>query len=252
MTEFWFIRHGESESNAGFTSNSDQSTPLTAKGKLQAQFVANHIVRAPDLFVVSPYLRANQTAEPTLSKFLTTPTQTWPIQEFSYLSHEQYQNTNSKQRSKMSQTFFKQADPDLVLGNGGESFNQFAQRIESCLERISQASEDLIILFGHGWFMRATLWYLYDKKSNQEKRKLFLKTIQDLIPSYPVILKLFSFTEKVRVKMMFRFLLFSAGVQIPNGGILKFKLVPDESVKLIDFELSHLPKELIEITWINR
>ena len=252
MTEFWFIRHGESQSNIGLSSKTDQSTPLTTRGELQSQCIAEYLNDAPDLIIISPYLRAIQTAEPTISKFPDTPKQTWPIQEFSYLSHQQYHNTNSEQRGVLSRSYFKQADPNLVLGDGGESFNQFIQRIEDCLKRISDLENDRIILFGHGWFMRATLWYLLKQQTNLTDHKIFFQQIQTILPSLSFVLKLFSLSEKFNAKKMFSFLLFSAGVQIPNGGILKFKSNNGGSAELLDFDLSHLPKNLIEITWRNR
>ena len=100
MTKFWFIRHGESESNAGLPSESDKGTPLTDKGTAQAKHIADAINHPPDLFVVSSYKRAIQTAEPTLAKFPETIVKTWPIHEFSYLSFNQYHKTDSRQRGK--------------------------------------------------------------------------------------------------------------------------------------------------------
>ena len=252
MTEFWFIRHGESESNAGLPSESDQSTPLTAKGILQANHVADNLLKPPDLFVVSPYVRAIQTAQPTTEKFPGTPVQTWPIQEFSYLSYQQYHNTTSKQRGVLSRNYFKQADPDLVLGDGGESFHQFIERIEITLERLQNSRENFIILFGHGWFMRATLWYLYRSHLIKNHKKEFKTAIQNTIPSLPWVFGMFSLLERFKAKKIFAFLLFSASVQIPNGGILKFRITPSKQIDLVDFDLSHLPEELKEITWINR
>jgi len=252
MTEFWFIRHGESESNAGLPSVSDHSTPLTAKGLLQADHVAGHLTKPPDLFVVSPYVRAIQTAQPTTAKFPETPVQTWPIQEFSYLSHQQYHNTNSKQRGELSRNYFKQADPDLVLGDGGESFHQFIERIESTLEMLHNSSEKFIILFGHGWFMRATLWYLYKYQSENKQKKEFKTAIQNTMPSLSWVFGMFSLFERLKAKKIFAFLLFSAAVQIPNGGILKFRTTTSRRIDLLDFDLTHLPEELKEITWINR
>jgi len=252
MTEFWFIRHGESESNAGLSSKSDHDTPLTEKGRIQSQYVSEYIKTAPDLFVISPYARAAQTAEPTISKFLETPKETWPIQEFSYLSHQLYHNTNSSQRGALSRDYFKQADPDLVLGNGGESFNQFIQRIENCLERINHSDRNLIIFFGHGWFMRATLWHLLTQRTKNDERKAFKSKIINTLPSLPFVFRLYSISEMLRAKKMFSFLLFSGSVQIPNGGILKFRNSADGNFELKDFEISHIPEDLVEITWRNR
>lgn len=252
MTEFWFIRHGESEGNAGLPSASDQSTPLTPKGLLQADHVARHLENPPDLFVVSPYVRAIQTSQPAIKKFPSTPVQTWPIQEFSYLSHQQYNNTNSKQRGGLSRDYFRQADPDLVLGDGGESFNQFIGRIENTLQKLHHASEKFIILFGHGWFMRATLWYMYKYQLGKKDKKEFRNSLQNTMPYLPPVFGLFSLFEHFNAKKIFAFLLFSASVQIPNGGILKFRTASSKQIDLLDFDVAHLPEDLIETTWINR
>lgn len=40
----------------------------------------------PDLIVVSPEPRAKQTAEPFIARFPGVEVETWPIQEFTYLS----------------------------------------------------------------------------------------------------------------------------------------------------------------------
>ena len=57
---------------------------------------------------------------------------------------------------------------------------------------------------------------------------------------------------KMKAKKMFNFLIFSAAVQIPNGGILKLQTTPDKKFEIIDFDLSHLPKNLTKTTWRNR
>ena len=63
---------------------------------------------------------------------------------------------------------------------------------------------------------------------------------------------MFSLFERFKAKKIFAFLLFSASVQIPNGGILKFRTTPSKTIDLLEFDLSHLPEELKEITWRNR
>jgi broad specificity phosphatase PhoE len=69
MAEVWFIRHGQSIANAGQVTEGTASVPLTALGHQQALAVSTLITTAPDLIVVTPYLRTQQTAVPTLEKF---------------------------------------------------------------------------------------------------------------------------------------------------------------------------------------
>ncbi len=252
MSGFWFIRHGESESNAGLPSLSDKDTPLTEKGLIEANLVANSVTDAPDRFVVSPYIRTMQTASPTLLKFPYVPVETWPVQEYSYLSHEQYFNTTPQVRRKMSEAYFLKADPDLVLGEGGESFSQFIQRVKTSLDRLIQEETDLTIIFGHGWFMRAILWVLYQEKSSKMEKKQFLKILQRIMVHTPWVLRLWVWMDnRKHIKKMFSFLIFSAAVQTPNCAILKFE-VSEGNVHLAAYDVSHLPDELRETTLINR
>jgi 2,3-bisphosphoglycerate-dependent phosphoglycerate mutase len=65
----WLIRHGQSETNAGGPSSDPAAVPLTPLGRWQAEQVAAAFAGAPALIVTSPYLRARQTVEPTISRF---------------------------------------------------------------------------------------------------------------------------------------------------------------------------------------
>jgi phosphohistidine phosphatase SixA len=44
--------------------------------------VAARWTEVPGLIVTSPYLRARQTAAPTIERFAKVPTEIWPIREF--------------------------------------------------------------------------------------------------------------------------------------------------------------------------
>jgi hypothetical protein len=85
MIRVFLIRHGESESNAGFPSDDPESIPLTTLGHRQAEQIARVFSELPALIVTSPYLRARQTAQPTISRFPSVLCLEWPIQEFTYL-----------------------------------------------------------------------------------------------------------------------------------------------------------------------
>lgn len=249
MKEFWFIRHGESLTNAGMPSESDQTTGLTEKGSQQSGYVTNAIQQAPDLFVISPYLRTQLTAAPTLEKFPNVPVETWPIQEYTYLSHQQYAGTTNKERRNLSVSYFRKGDPDLVLGDGGESFSQFIGRVEDCIQRLKTTNHAKIILFGHGWFIRASLWVLLQNLSGK-KRDNFYEAIKTHINTTPWLLWMFQHTK---VKKSIRsFLLFSAGVETPNCSILKYQLNDSGELILSGFDVSHLPEEYRITTLRNR
>ena len=60
----WLVRHGQSASNAGLPAVGHGEVPLTALGQEQAREVARRVDRQPDRLIVSPFLRAQETAAP--------------------------------------------------------------------------------------------------------------------------------------------------------------------------------------------
>jgi probable phosphoglycerate mutase len=69
VVRVWLIRHGQSESNAGLPSTDWRAIPLTALGRRQAEHVARVFADPPQFIVTSPYLRARQTAQPTIERY---------------------------------------------------------------------------------------------------------------------------------------------------------------------------------------
>jgi probable phosphoglycerate mutase len=85
VVRVWLIRHGQSESNAGLPSADWRRIPLTELGYRQAEHVAGVFADPPRFIVTSPYLRARQTAQPTIERYPGAPGEEWAVQEFSYL-----------------------------------------------------------------------------------------------------------------------------------------------------------------------
>ncbi len=241
----WFIRHAESESNAGLPINSPGDINITEKGKEQAEKIAEHINQEPNLIVTSPFRRTTQTAKPTLEKFPGVQQEVWPIQEFTYLSKEHYDNSTSSQRSPAARKYFQKGDSDLILGEGAESFNQFLMRVNNVKRKIKSLEVDFTIIFGHGWFMRALFWTMIQtKKTKKVQRKVILKDIQVKMITSTIPLKLYStFGLRNWKKDIHNFLLFSAVILIPNGVILEFENDSNPKMNLTNMEFSHIPKE---------
>lgn len=86
MRTVWLIRHAQSESNFGLPSFIPAAPPLTPLGIEQARYVAGAFSERPNLIVTSPYVRTQQTAQPTLERFPDVPQEEWPVQEFTYLA----------------------------------------------------------------------------------------------------------------------------------------------------------------------
>ena len=188
-----------------------------------------------------------------MEKFPDVPVETWEIQEYSYLSHDQYSGTTSQERRKLSEDYFRSADPDLVLGDGGESFNQFISRVEDCFSRLRTSDHQKVILFGHGWFIRAGLWLLYSGQRSFKAQPELLDQVKNQMPTSRLALGMYHWLRKRKWhKNIHAFLLFSAGIQTPNCSILKFGHNGKSPIELIGYEINHLPPDLRKTTLRNR
>jgi len=159
MKNVWFIRHAESEANAGLPTSEPDLIALTPKGHEQAEILANSINVIPDLVIWSSYLRAQQTARPLLEKYPDVPTLVWPIHEFDFLSPKSCMNTTVDQRRPWVRNYWETCQPDFVHGEGAESFNSFRSRVISCIKRLEQRDEAFILVFAHGHVMRVIWQY---------------------------------------------------------------------------------------------
>lgn len=250
----WFIRHAESESNAGLPINSPGDVNITDKGREQAKKIAEYVNQEPNLIVTSPYKRTGQTAKPTLEKFPDVIQEVWPIQEFTYLSKEHYNNSTSSQRYPAARKYFLEGDSDLTLGEGAESFNQFIERVNSTKRKFNLPENDFTIIFGHGWFMRALFWTMIQTQETiKDQRKVILKDIQSKVLTSPLPLSLYSsFGLRKWKKDIHNFILFSGAVLIPNGVILEFEIDSTPKINFKKMEISHIPKELRGSYFVDR
>jgi broad specificity phosphatase PhoE len=215
MATVWFIRHAESESNAGLPTRDPASTRITAKGEQQAQQIADFLPHAPCLIVTSPYIRTKQTAQPTIQRFATVPQAEWPIQEFTFLAPRKYRNTTSFQRYPMVEAYWQRCDPYSVEDEGAESFADLVVRVEQVRSQILQFSNEdenngkFIVAFSHGRFIRAVVWVLLMRP------------------------------QTIDVRAMRQFHAFSESVSVPNGTILKVQSQGSE-IWLSGLETAHM------------
>lgn len=165
MTTLTLFRHGQSAANAGEATADPAAIPLTALGHAQAATLALQITKEPALIICSPFLRAQQSAEPTRQRYPQVPCQIWPVQEFTYLSPERCAHTTAAERRPRVTAYWQDANPETIDGPGAESFRQLLARVHRCLQRVAAlpgATDAQVLLFGHGQFMQALRWGLID------------------------------------------------------------------------------------------
>ena len=154
----WLVRHGQSAANAGLPATGHAETPLTALGHQQARDVARLVDRRPDLLIVSPFLRAQDTAAPIRERWPDTQSEIWPIGELTYLSPARCRGTTADTRRPWIEAYWRRCDPDYRDGPDAESFSAFMARLRDFDRRLQVLRSDFVIAVGHGQFFRAYLW----------------------------------------------------------------------------------------------
>lgn len=164
MTEFYFIRHGETTANVlglkqGMIDN--EETFLNNNGKQQArEFREKFDLKIADRFIISPMKRVQQTTE-ILNVELQLPVSVDDrLREISYGSWDG--KSNKELRSKYPDVFDQSLNDvtgDYVkYAKDGETFEEVVQRVGDFLAETSQEyPEDKFIVISHGFTIKAAV-----------------------------------------------------------------------------------------------
>ena len=155
--EVWFIRHSESVANAGARTREAPTYPLSALGFRQAEQLAAGLQGEPVLIVVSPYVRARQTAEPAMRRFPKARVEEWTVHEVQYLDPALCVDTTQDERRGLAEAYWERCDPQHAAP-GAESFVEFSTRVGDVIERVAQRAERRIFVFCHGHVMQLIAW----------------------------------------------------------------------------------------------
>jgi 2,3-bisphosphoglycerate-dependent phosphoglycerate mutase len=209
MVEAWFIRHGQSVSNADLPTAHPAQSELTPQGWLEAEQIVRAFTRQPDLLVLSPYLRAQQTAEPTLNRFPNVPSATWPVHEFTYLAAHHYDGTTGSERRPVAMTYWERNDPHYRDGPEAETFAELVERVWAIIGRLRQGQDQYVALFSHGLFIRALLWAVLTD------------------------------TRRPAPQQMKQYGNFCQAVRVPNGSVCRL-YIGEKELRLGSIDTSHL------------
>jgi broad specificity phosphatase PhoE len=145
------VRHAESMGNAGMRTKSPTSNPLTEKGIEQARKTAETIrtLIEPELFVVSKYIRTQQTLEPLKMLYPNVPVETWNIHEFCILNSKKFSDTTEEHRKPFVLRYWKTNDPHHSEGGGAECFIDFVTRIEHMVHALREHRANNIVICSH-------------------------------------------------------------------------------------------------------
>lgn len=210
MKKIWFIRHGESVSNANLRTTHPAKSALTEKGLDEARLIATAFEEKPDLIVTSSFLRAQQTAVPTIEHFEPIPVIEWPVHEFTYLHPDRYNGTTGTERGPHALAYWERCDPHEKELGAGESFAELLARVQETKNRCRTMTESFVAVFTHGLFTRALLWSWVTG------------------------------IEVATASTMERYSHFVRGVWMPNGSILEVTLAENGRFAFSGFQTAHM------------
>jgi 2,3-bisphosphoglycerate-dependent phosphoglycerate mutase len=214
VTVVWMIRHGQSLANEGRVTGDPAAIPLTPTGERQAAAVAQMFDDRPDLIVTSPFLRARQTAQPTIDRFPQVAVEQWPIEEFTYLGRLHGRPTTGAQRKPYVDAYWDAADPAYTDDRNSESFASVHARAVRFFELLSQHTGRRVAAFTHGLFMRIVIWAVLTGETAPDAAS------------------------------MRRFHRFRTSYQIPNSSIVEMLVSTDRGPTALSATTSHLPRAL--------
>ncbi|HEY0756565.1 MAG TPA: histidine phosphatase family protein [Ktedonobacteraceae bacterium] len=181
-----FIRHGESEAHIGKAATHIEEVGLTEAGKRKADEIADMFLSIPDLIISSPYLRAWETAYPTIQHFSSVTHVTWPeVREFTYLGSLRGQCLTKQERSGKVDEFWKRCDPEH-RDVDGESFSQFVGRARKTLAQLREMN-GFIVIFTHEQFIRVVQCLLLEwTEEDMEMKPEHMKQFRKMLLDYPL------------------------------------------------------------------
>ncbi len=155
MKTVYFIRHGESEGNAG-PIRQGPHTSLTKKGEEQAEFAAERCTKLPiDVVISSTMKRAKHTAEIIVGKIHK------PI-EFIERRRPSIQTgalKNDPEILKIDKTVIENFPKEGYRYSDEENFDDLKVRAQKALGFLESRSEENILVLSHGLFMRIVIAY---------------------------------------------------------------------------------------------
>ncbi|MBC7836841.1 histidine phosphatase family protein [Acetobacteraceae bacterium] len=172
MKTVYFVRHGESISNVS-KAHQGIDEPLTELGQKQAQFIAKRVAKLPiEAFIVSPVIRAHQTAEYIAKEIGKEP-------EFSELFIESrgpkrfwgLTNDDPTAKEAYSQISKNYGTPGWHFEDE-ENYEDHTRRAQAALAFLAVRSEEKILVVTHGLFLRILIAHsIFDMKPTPQEIK---------------------------------------------------------------------------------
>ncbi|HTH93327.1 MAG TPA: histidine phosphatase family protein [Candidatus Paceibacterota bacterium] len=160
MKKIYFVRHGQSEGNSGPIRQTAE-TPLTEKGREQAQIVAKRCKNIPtELMVCSTMVRTRQTADAILAEVPQPVEYSDLFVERRRTSDELGKPKDDPKALEVEKVIVEHfAEPGFRYSDE-ENFDDLKERAKKALEYLANRPEETILVVSHGFFMRVLMSYV--------------------------------------------------------------------------------------------
>jgi len=151
-TTFYFVRHGESAGNAARIFTGQTDSPLTDRGRRQAEAIADELAKVKfDRIVTSDLSRTRDTAA-TIAKRHRMPVEVFP--ELREIDVGDRTGTSFDEVRGLPNW----SDDGFVAWPGGETFDHVLNRVLGMIDRLTRESPGkTILVVGHGGVNRILL-----------------------------------------------------------------------------------------------
>jgi alpha-ribazole phosphatase len=181
LTRLFFVRHGQSASNAGGLTTEHATIPLTPLGLAQADALAEHLQVEPSRVLASPFTRARDTAQRFCDKIGRQAELAPLLHEFETIDPALLEDMTGEQRRPIADAYWARADVHERMGTRAETFAQFEGRVAAFMDDLASLP-DQSILFGHGMWMGLMFWKLLGFSSNDSRSMKAFRRFQLGLP----------------------------------------------------------------------
>jgi probable phosphoglycerate mutase len=179
MKTIYFIRHGESEGNAGLV-RQDGTSPLSARGREQAAFMAERCARLPlDALVASTMVRARHTAEIIGARIGKEVVLSGLFAERARPTSQSGKPNDDPEALAVDTEIWNNFGVAGYRHSDEENFEDLCARAKAALDFLASRPEEHVAVVTHGYFMRIILSYVvFRERLTSEECRLFIRTFQ--------------------------------------------------------------------------
>lgn len=134
--------------------------PLTDVGRNQAELLSLVLPDLPANVLVSPFLRAQDTAAPYCNRHAVKPRTLNLLREFETIDPELLKDMTGNERRPIVDAYWAESSPDKRMGERAETFREFVERVALFKAMELPLLGDRTIVVGHGMWTAMLIWRL--------------------------------------------------------------------------------------------